>query len=471
MNKINIKLVLAFAVLMQLFSCGPDEPAAPIALAFETTELGMEAETDELQIGISLSRATDIALTLQINWESQTLAYGTDFTTDPASSNGSLSLNIPAGAEEAAFTISKVATVIPEGASISFELSSVSNAEVQLIGNTELHIQFTAIESPGATITAMTGGSKQPNHAFVDLSTEQEQVALRESWDLGFYNGSEDRVILNYSTYAMAIPLEAKDLSAISFEDTVGISGLLQIGTPGSNAYVDDPAGDLAKTIIVPQSASQAPVYLINRGSRPGQEEVPVGSVGVGSEPRGWQKVRVIATASGYTVQYAALDATTFEEVNIEKDASFNFNYLSFDQGLVNVEPAQASWDIEFTVSSYIISFGPGMLGAYGFSDFVRINRHAGVEVAMVSTQDGDGNPTAAPSYEEFDASHIDAQEFSSDSDAIGSSWRSVFTQSAYDYRYYIVKDAGGSFYKLHFLSIINSDGERGHPTFKYEKL
>jgi hypothetical protein len=53
--------------------------------------------------------------------------------------------------------------------------------------------------SVGAVLQPLVGGSTQPNQVFVDLSTENTQQINRGSWDLGFYSGTEFRVVINGS--------------------------------------------------------------------------------------------------------------------------------------------------------------------------------------------------------------------------------------------------------------------------------
>ncbi|MEK7226475.1 MAG: hypothetical protein AAB221_12460, partial [Bacteroidota bacterium] len=58
-------------------------------------------------------------------------------------------------------------------------------------------------------------GSAAGNSVYLDLSTNQATAVTRASWDLGFYCGSDFRVILNNTTSAGAKVLAQNDLIAV----------------------------------------------------------------------------------------------------------------------------------------------------------------------------------------------------------------------------------------------------------------
>src|SRR5690606_36415384 len=75
--------------------------------------------------------------------------------------------------------------------------------------------------SDGSTLT-LNGGSGESaaeNSVFVDLSADQQTAIKRTSWNLGFYSGSEFRVILNSTSGASAIAVGKTDINAVSASD------------------------------------------------------------------------------------------------------------------------------------------------------------------------------------------------------------------------------------------------------------
>ncbi len=458
-------------------SCSDDDsPLATLGVAFETTALGLSDDVESVDVVVSLSRATTVDSEATITFTESGVAFGTDYTTNPVASGGTLTISIPAGEQVASFRVTRIASALETGSTVVFTLTEVTGEEnAQISGNTSLTVSFEAIVSAGADFTANIGGPTEPNQVFVDFSLNTQTTAERTSWDLGFYSGSDDKVILNYSTYVMAQALDKTDMNDVTAADTVGFAGTQAIGTAGAHVFIDHPDRDLEKLAIEDISATdlENKVYIINRGAGPGTGTVDPGSVDVGSTPRGWKKIRILKSGDNYVIQHADIAATTFEEVTISKDATKSFVFFSFEDGSgISVEPEKEKWDIVFSVSSEIINFGFGD-GAYGFSDFVLSNRQGGVEVARVELE-RDTEGVIVPgqtTYDDFSISDLGSVTFSADGNTMGSSWRSVFSRTAHNYVFFIVKDPEGNSYKVQFLGLLDDDGNRGHSSLKYELL
>lgn len=479
MRIINRFFLMFLVVSTGLFSAcsdDDDQPLTILGVAFQTSAVGIASDATTVDITISFSRATSVENMLTITLTNTGVMYDTDYTTSSAPSGNTLQLTIPQGSESISFTVTRVADIIAPGGSIDFALTSITGEpESQIAGNTNLTLTFDAIASPGSNLTANIGGGTQPNQVFIDLSLNNQTTAARTSWDLGFYNGSEDKVILNYSTFMMAQVIDKTDLNSIVPDDTLGFSATMRIGTAGADIFVDHPDRDLSKLAIADISSIDAEnkVYIINRGGGPGTAQPDPGSVDVGSTPIGWKKVRILKNGNDYVIQHADLDATTFEETTISKDTDFNFSYFNFENGAgLSIEPKKSTWDFVFSVSSNIINFGLGD-GAYGFSDFILSNRQGGTEVAAVILErDDEGNVLdGQTSYDDFSSEDLSSVVFSDNGNIIGSNWRSVFSRTAHDYAYFIIKDAEGNVYKVQFLGLLNDTGERGNSSFKYELL
>lgn len=464
-------------LLLFSVACGDDEAPLPVlGVAFETTAVGIANDATEATVNVSLSRAVSVASTLTITAVETGIVAGTDYSTSPALSGGSITLDVAVGETDASFTVTRLAEVIAPGSSVVFTLSSITGDEnSEISGNTSITVTFDAISSPGSSFTAEIGGPTEPNKVFVDFSLNNQTTAARISWDLGFYSGSEDKVILNYSTFMMAQPLDKTDMNEVTSADTVGMGSTMIIGTSGADVFIDHPDRDLDKLAIADISGtdSENPVYIVNRGAGPGEGNVDPGSVDVGGTALGWKKIRILKSGSDYIIQHADIDATTFEEVTVSKSATANFTYFSFENGAnIEVEPAKEQWDIVFTVSSNIINFGFGN-GAYGFSDFVLSNRQGGTEVAAVVLERDDNGEIVAgqTGYDDFSAADLGSVTFSADGHTIGSSWRSVFSRTAHSHVFFIVKDEEGNNYKVQFLGLLDDQGNRGNSSLKYELL
>ncbi len=321
-------------------------------------------------------------------------------------------------------------------------------------------------EGTSITFNGGVGGASAANSAYVDLSTDKADTAKRSSWDLGFYSGTDFRVILNNTTSAGAKVLTVADLAAVGAADTIGLTLATSQTAPEPSqlAYFDAINGSISATAIPAISATAADnkVVIINRGT------------GGATPARPWVKAKITRNASGgYTVQYGTITQTTgFTSVDVPKDAEYNFKFVSFDGGaIVKVEPKKAEWDFTWGYSLFQTNFGAGLV-PYNFSDLIAVNYLAGVQVATkIYTSDVVRN--AAYTVFSKDSVTAAAAVFSSDRWAIGSSWRS--TQPATGVRvdrFYVLKDPAGNYYKLKFISMgVNDGGVRGNPVFEYKLI
>lgn len=331
--------------------------------------------------------------------------------------------------------------------------------------------------SDGSTLTlngliGAEAGSSAGNSVYVDFSKDKATSVDRSSWDLGFYGGSDFRVVLNNSASAGVKVTAATSLAAITEADAVGLTLAVSQADPkpADFTYFDNLNGSIAGTAIpaVSSVAADNKVIILNRGT------------GGGIAARPWIKLKITRNATGgYTLQYAELKETTnFKTVEIAKDASFNFKAVSLTSGtVVNAEPAKADWDMVWGYSVYQTTFS-GALVPYNFSDLVFLNVLSGVQSAEVLTSDF--------TYAAFTEANLTSAKvvFSSERDAIGSKWRNTLAVAATPTapaeaagvrtnRFYLIKDATGNIYKLKFVSMgAGSDGgTRGKPVIEYKLI
>ncbi|MFZ6010934.1 MAG: HmuY family protein [Bacteroidota bacterium] len=421
-------------------------------MAFESSDLGLAANEDELVVNINLSRATDKDASIALKLEATGVSIGSEFSTEPAAHDNTISLSVLKGEKHTSFKVIKSNGVLFDGD--EFITVSISSAGESLVlgEKSVLKLTFSEILAAQATLELSGGGTNYPNKVFVDLSANRQQAVERASWDLGFYMKDDFKVILNSSTGMMARALDKNDLNTVTPQDTSGFATAMVFANAAALPWIDDPSGDLSKTAIgsVAVTASENKVYIINRGS----------GAGTPAPKRGWKKIRVIRSASGgYTLQHADINATTFQQIEIGKEDKALFQYIHFENGAVNVEPNKDKWDIAWTYFTNTANFGPSVV-PYGFQDIVLLNRHS-VQVAKVLA--------SSVSYADFKESDLSALTFNSSQIAIGADWRRTLPAPAiaYEDRFYVVKDADGNYYKLRFLSL-TTDGQRGRPRIEF---
>ena len=325
----------------------------------------------------------------------------------------------------------------------------------------------------GASVAPEVGGPNQQNQVYIDLSTNTATSVQRDSWDLGFYSGSEFRVAINGSIYMAVAELTASNIDVINSSnlEVQTLQPQVAVGTfeDVSAGFIDAPFGNIDGTAInvISDDAISNHVYLVNLGYEVSTVTPANGSVEVSGNPRGWKKIRITKSGNDYVLQYADLDATTHNTVTISKNTDYNFTFFSFDtESEVSVEPAKTEWDLNFTVFTNEITG----YGAYGYTDFVVNNSKGNATAYMI-----DSNVDTELSYENFMLANVVDTNFSNDQRSIGSSWRNGggpgTLPSLKENVFYIVNDTEGNLYKLKFLALTNADGERGHPEFVYSLL
>ncbi|MGC4037768.1 MAG: HmuY family protein [Chitinophagaceae bacterium] len=463
-QKLKTGLMCVAAALTLAIGCRKkDAPLPDNQVQFESSEQGIAEASADITVKIKLSRAVDQTTPISISLTNTGVDYTADYTTEPAATSGNVIVNVLSGSNEATLKITKASGALFNGDE-KIVLKIVSSGSPVVIGTTnEFTLKFAELVATAASIVGDGGGATYGNKVFFDLSANTQTGVQRTKWDLGFYTGTEFRVILNSSSAMMAKQIAKNDLNAVSAADTVGFSNDVIFNqaapTTQSLAYIDYPDGDLTKTAIAEIAATgdDNKVYIINRGK----------GIGSPAPDRGWKKIRIIRNAGGgYTLQHADIAATSFTSVDISKDVAYNFKYISFESGAVDVEPAKDKWDFAWTYFSNVTNFGGGEV-PYTFQDIILQNRN--VQVAKVDTA---GSSINWIEYENFTETDISKYTFSNNQTTIGSTWRVGGGPSSPPVmntkRYYIIKDSDGNYYKVKFTAL-TQNGERGYPAFEYK--
>lgn len=305
------------------------------------------------------------------------------------------------------------------------------------------------------TMNGGGGGANAVNSVYLDLSTDKQDGIARTSWDLGFYCGTDFRVIINNTVAASAKAITKNDLTQVTAADTVGLSATLELGQgAGTLDIIDDVEGDLTKTVIPAVSATDADNKVI----------ILKPSNGLVAAARDWYKIRIVRSGSGYKLQYAKLSETTVKTIDIGKDTKYNLKYVSLEtNAVVPVEPEKANWDIVWTLTT----FRATATIPYTYSDYVYINYLGGVTAAEIVSSIAN-NPS---NYAAYNESSIGTTTFSSSKIVIGGNWRATTgTIGVKTDRFYVIKDPAGNVYKLKFVSFhANDGGERGKPVLEYK--
>lgn len=450
-----------------LSACSSDDnnlTADPFVVAFETLSenLGNIEGTKNVNLVYSATAKNHGAFTITIDAENA--IYGTDFITEPPAIDGKFQLSINQGSSNNKFVFNKLNPNLDETTEITFTVTNIDYPDSEIRGNTSFVLNSEA--ALGGSIQPEVGGPNEQFQVYLDLSAKSFKKVQRDTWDLAFFSKEGFRVGINGSIYMAAAELQETDIDNITQADVDDLMPQVAVGTfdPANEIYIDSPNGDINLTAIreINLDDSQNKVYLVNLGYEVGTETPIPGSVAISGDARGWRKIRILRSGDSYVLQYANLNDSGHQEITINKSAGFNATFFSFNtNSVVNVEPEADQWDLNFTVFTNIIDG----FGSYGFSDGVLHNRKGGVTAYSVTT---DQYP-----YEDFNTSNIIANNFKMDQLVIGASWRDVMDEEKVlvDNIFYIIKDYNGNVYKLKFTALLNDNGERGYPEFKYELL
>lgn len=443
------------ALAIVAISCDDEDPApAPISVNFASTEAGISSTNPSAEISVVFSRETEAAGSISLTVDAGSLTYGEDagFYTD-LNGSASLTLEYAAGVESVSFTVlAGSALNISQDETITLTIAEVDES-LQIGQNATLTVTFGEnFVAQSGTVTLDAGGSEFPKQTYWDISKGLQFNYDKYTWDLGFYSGSENHVVLNNAAHVMARPLDKTDLANVTAEDTVGFASVVSVPnynpSSGASAWIDDHTGDLSATAFgeIASSKAEAKVFIVKRDG----------------EGRNWKKVKVFATGSGYTIEYADISSSDVNTTEISKNEAYNFTQFDLDNGEVEIAPAKDSWDIMYSTYSVRYPFG-GAFIPYAYNDFITINRHS-TSAAMVMTEDF--------AYAALSLSDAEGLEYSTNIDVIGSEWRVTQGGAAIlDDRFFVIKDSKGNYYKLQFSNLTNTIGERGYTEVKFEIL
>lgn len=459
------KIFLLFVLATTLFaiSCSEDDDGI-YRLGVSFAEPSVNITDDVTPVTVLFNTGMPANGFVTISYTTQNVIYGTDFTTNIAAESGTFTLPFNAGATSINFNFNKLANAVEgEIKNVVFTIAQISLNQVEITGNKNITLNFNEMPSSGGQASPVIGGSNQTNQAYFDLSAGQYTTSPRIAWDLGFYSGSEFRVVINGS---LGMAAKALNTTNIDLPQTANSAVAVGTFTMDNIVYIDNPDGNINATAIAAVSDNEADnkVYLVNLGNSVPTAPAGNGAVNVAGTPRGWKKIRVLKNGNGYTLQYADIAATTHSEINITKDEAYNFNFISLATGsAVQVEPQKTSWDLNFTTFTNIIEGA----GSYFYSDFVLTNTKGGTMAYEVMTSD--------VSYENFTLANVNSDNLNPnefhDQRTIGANWRNVVPVQLYTDRFYIIQDAAGNIYKLRFTAMLSQQGERGNPTFQYTLL
>jgi hypothetical protein len=310
---------------------------------------------------------------------------------------------------------------------------------------------------PGGVETEVIEMTKDYRYqVYYDLASgEAVATNLKKIWDLSFDCAPGGwKILLNTSNFMLAAKTGLTDFNTVM--DTVGLTWNFDASSGNEDSlaigkWVDFQGSDSIKIYT-------DEVYFINRG----YDE--------SGNLRGLRKIVFLEmTDTSFLIRYANPDGTDEQYFTVVKDPAVNYVCFSFDEGgkQLNLEPPKDSWDLLFTQYTTLLYTDEGDPYPYLLTG-VLTNPHK-VTVAQDTL---------------FDFSVIDYElagemEYWDLLDEIGYDWKDIqgdvssgnVTYVIMEGRNYLVQDTEGFYFKLRFISFYSDEGEKGYPTFEYQRL
>lgn len=281
-------------------------------------------------------------------------------------------------------------------------------------------------------------GADYKHQVWFDLGTMQVvAVNSRFDWDIAFdCRDSAHWVYLNSSTVMMAAPTGTEDFEAVTSAKDLPFK-------PDHHTGVTD-------SLALGRWWEDNQVWVVDRGYT------------AEGDARGYLKIQFEPVSDGLLkFRYAKLNGQGMQEGTIAKNERYNRIAFSFDTRKEEyIEPPKAEYDMVFTqyVHLFYEPYTPYLVSG------ALMNPH---ETAVLLD--------TFLAFDEITAEYLDHAYFSTDADAIGYDWK-YFDLDAGAYTVfpemnYVLRDAEGFFYKLHFTDFYSETGEKGFPQLEVKRL
>lgn len=294
-------------------------------------------------------------------------------------------------------------------------------------------------------------GKNYTNQLYFDLGTNSIVGENDHTiWNLGFdCSEGEMNIILNTANFSKAINVGVAYFDEdIPYEDS-----LMRFDSP--KGYLDSTAIDKWWEEKDGEIVSKGEMYIIDLG------------LDEKSLPLGFRKFKVLDyNDTSYVVSYSKMDGSNVQTVEVVKDPTKNFIFLSFTTNeVLNLEPPKLSWDLFFSRHTAMLSLNDGTDDYLEYSVSSVLLNQKYVSAASFRTE---------MPFDQITNAVIDTLQFSNARDAVGHEWKYYDFDQGYlvfSDIIYIIKDTEGFYYKFHFIDFYNDDGEKGYPEFEFQKI
>lgn len=297
-------------------------------------------------------------------------------------------------------------------------------------------------ESGNVTAASVDMDATYKYQVYYDLRTNTV-VGRNEKtiWDIGLETTVDGyHVVMNSAKAMYAMATNKTDFAAVTTADTLRFA---------THSKWDAFNGSMDSTAIGDWRTNK-PVYIVDRGYD-----------GAGKH-QGWAKLQMLSvTDSNYSVRFASINGADEATIMVKKDSAYNLAFVSFSKKMqVMVEPVKYSWDIAFSQYTFV------------FYDMDPPTPYL-VTGCLLNRYNTTGYMDTVAKFSDINFGNIATERLVDDISVIGYDWK-VFNGTKYTVRAknnYIIRDADGLLYKLHFTAFYNAAGVKGNPQWEYQQL
>lgn len=289
---------------------------------------------------------------------------------------------------------------------------------------------------------------------YFDLeSSEIVSSNDRSIFDLNFDSNDTSTIIkLNTANFAMVAETEFEKLEDVT--DTIGLTWKFD----KSDGNPDSIAIQNWINIENNDTTYSNKIWIINRG---------VSSLGINL---GLKKIQFVDLVEGkYYFTYSNMDNSGKVTASVAKDNLYSYVQFSFTQEeVVQTEPEVSDWNLLFTQYTTLLYTNEGLPYPYLVTGV--LNSFVNTNIALDTTLN----------FEDIFLSDTSKFEFSTVLDKIGYDWKElvgdvntgdIYYEIKLNYNY-ILRVNNLYYYKLRFTNFYDPEsGEKGFPTFEYQKL
>ncbi|MEX0360717.1 MAG: hypothetical protein AB3N10_06970, partial [Allomuricauda sp.] len=167
MKKLTCLYVSLFLAILSSCSSDNTEDLIDFSVAFSTATISTSEADTTKEITLNFSRAATEAGTITISFTGENAVYGTDFSTVPAASSGTISVPVAVGDLNATVTFTKILDPV-EGTtkSVTFSIDGFDNTDWINGSVNSAAVSFTPIPSLNGIVDLENGGSNMPNQVY-----------------------------------------------------------------------------------------------------------------------------------------------------------------------------------------------------------------------------------------------------------------------------------------------------------------